>query len=86
MKRMLDHLEVGLKELLLQAPHLSEKKDEKIHSEFIVLQKNLSKLPHIFFETDKDRVGALKQSVNDLYKKFIESKGAHSESPINFSE
>ncbi len=86
MKRMLDHLEVGLKELIDQAPHLTEKKEEKFHSEFIVLQKNLSKLPHIFFETDKDRIAALKQSVYALYHEFVEGKSAYSTSSVNFSE
>ncbi len=86
MKRMLDHLEVGLKEMVAQSPHLTGKKDSNLHPEYIVLQKNLSKLPNIFFETDKDKIATLKQSVYTVYHEFIEHRNLNKASFINFSE
>lgn len=74
MKRMLDHLEVGLAHLIAQSPHLSIKIDETLHPEFIVLDKMLHKFPETFFETEKDRIAALKNDVNTLYTKFILQK------------
>lgn len=86
MKRMLDHLEIGLKELISQSTQLSQKKDSKHHSEFIVIQKNLTKLPSLFFETEKDKIAALKNTIFDLYQKFIVEKNSHWLSSLNFSE
>ena len=75
MKRMLDHLEVGLTELISQSPHLSKPIEEQLHSEYILLEKNLHKLPHVFMETEKERIAAIKNSVNELHKNFVLKKG-----------
>jgi hypothetical protein len=74
MKRMLDHLEVGLTELIAQSPHLIHPIEEQPHSEYILLEKNLHTLPHVFLETEKDRIAAIKNSVQELHKKFILQK------------
>ena len=71
MKRMLDHLEVGLTELIAQSPHLNKPIEEQPHSEYILLEKNLEKFPSIFMETEKERIAAIKNDVNDLHEKFI---------------
>lgn len=74
MKRMLDHLEVGLTELISQSPHLSKPIEEQPHSEYILFEKNLHSLPHVFMETEKERIAALKNSVHELHKNFVLKK------------
>lgn len=84
MKRMLDHLEIGLGELLSQSVHLNMPMDDSPHAEFIVLEKNLSKFPDVFFDTEKDKIATLKSLINELYKKFIVSKKTHNSSFASF--
>lgn len=86
MKRMLDHLEVGLAELLARSPHLNMKIETTPHSEFLILEKNLSKFPDVFFETEKDKIATLKFIINDLHKKLIVPKKSQNGSSISFSE
>lgn len=86
MKRMLDHLEVGLTELIMRSPHLENKTENGLHSEFLMLQKDLSSFPNLFFETEKDRIASLKHNVQDIYQKFIVEKNSHSSFSVNFSE
>gem|GEM_PF-3581098 len=51
-----------------------------------MLQKNLSKLPRIFFETEKDKIAQLEHTINGIYQKFIVAKSSHQHSSLNFSE
>jgi hypothetical protein len=59
---------------MVQSTLLSQKKDYIQDSEFIVLQKNLSQLPYLFFETEKDKIAILEHIVFELYQKFIVEK------------
>jgi hypothetical protein len=36
-----------------------------------VLQKDLSRLPSLFFETEKENIACIEHTVNEIYEKFI---------------
>lgn len=86
MKKMLDHLEVWIRELIGHSWNLSIKPQDYRHAEFIVLQKNIWKLPNIFFETEKNKIAALQQTVFAIYEKYIVQKNVRTASSLNFSE
>lgn len=85
-KRMLDHIGIWLQELIQNTKHLKDKKDAHIHAEFIVLEKNISQLSHLFLETEQAKISSLTQTVFAVYEKNIQKKNQNEENFYSFSE
>ena len=74
MKRMLDFVERGLQNLLIQTIHLDSPIDKHINKEFEIIQQTLIKYPYIILSEEKNHIETLKHEVEKVHSKTLQKR------------
>lgn len=70
MKRILDYVETGLRDILEHSEHLDEPVGDHLKDEYIIIKSALEKYPEEIMESQKNSIGSLKIEADALLVKI----------------
>lgn len=74
MKRILDYIENGLRDMMAHAEQLDEPIDDHVKDEFIIIKSALLQYPTTIMTSQKEAIGSLKISVDTVLASIKERK------------